>query len=46
MCRIVPDLAVIATPAATIPGLIGELGKKGCRAAVVVTAGFGEGRIW
>jgi acetyltransferase len=38
-----PDLAVLATPPATIPGIIGELGAKGCRAAVVVTAGFGEG---
>ena len=38
-----PELAVIATPPATIPGLIGELGARGCRAAVVVTAGFGEG---
>ncbi|MFZ4806408.1 MAG: GNAT family N-acetyltransferase [Hyphomicrobiaceae bacterium] len=34
-----PDLAVIATPAATIPGLIDELGRKGCRAAVIITAG-------
>ena len=38
-----PDLAVIATPPATVPGLIGELGARGCRAAVVITAGFGEG---
>ena len=38
-----PDLAVIATPPDTVPGLIGQLGKKGCRAAVVITAGFGEG---
>ena len=38
-----PDLAVIATPPATVPGLIAELGARGCRAAVVVTAGFGEG---
>ena len=38
-----PDLAVIATPPAAIPGLIAELGARGCRAAVVVTAGFGEG---
>ncbi|MDR3507475.1 MAG: bifunctional acetate--CoA ligase family protein/GNAT family N-acetyltransferase [Caulobacteraceae bacterium] len=38
-----PDLAVIATPPGTVPGLIAELGAKGCRAAVVVTAGFGEG---
>lgn len=42
-----PDLAVVATPPATIPGLIGELAEKGCRAAVVITAGVGsdiEGR--
>jgi acetyltransferase len=38
-----PDLAVIATPPAPVPGLIAELGARGCRAAVVVTAGFGEG---
>jgi acetyltransferase len=40
---VVPDLAVIATPPKTVPGLIAELGQRGCRAAVVVTAGFGEG---
>jgi acetyltransferase len=40
---IMPDLAVLATPPETIPGLIAELGARGCRAAVVVTAGFGEG---
>jgi acetyltransferase len=40
---LVPDLAVLATPPDSVPGLIGELGAKGCRAAVVVTAGFGEG---
>lgn len=38
-----PDLAVIATPPAPVPGLIAELGASGCRAAVVITAGFGEG---
>jgi acetyltransferase len=37
------DLAVIATPADTVPGLVAELGRAGGRAAVVVTAGFGEG---
>jgi len=37
-----PDLAVIATPAATVPGLIDELGARGTRAAIVVTAGFGD----
>jgi acetyltransferase len=39
---VAPDLAVIATPPATVPGLIAELGARGTRAAVVVTAGFGE----
>ncbi len=34
-----PDLAVIATPPATIPNLIAELGLKGSRAAVVISAG-------
>ncbi len=38
-----PDLAVIATPPATVPGLIGELGAIGTKAAIVITAGFGEG---
>jgi acetyltransferase len=36
----VPDLAVIATPAASVPGLVAELGARGCRAAVVISAGF------
>lgn len=35
-----PDLAVICTPPDTVPGLIAELGAHGCRAAVVITAGF------
>ncbi|MFC3684641.1 bifunctional acetate--CoA ligase family protein/GNAT family N-acetyltransferase [Hydrogenophaga luteola] len=35
-----PDLAVICTPAATVPGLIAQLGERGTRAAVVVTAGL------
>lgn len=35
-----PDLAVIATPASTLPGLVSELGARGCRAAVVISAGF------
>lgn len=35
-----PDLAVIATPAATVPDLVAELGARGCRAAVVISAGF------
>ena len=38
-----PDLAVIATPPDTVPGLIADLGRRGCAGAVVITAGFGEG---
>ena len=38
-----PDLAVICTPPDTVPGLVAELGARGTRAAVVITAGFGEG---
>jgi acetyltransferase len=37
-----PDLAVICTPPDTVPGLIDELGRRGTKAAVVITAGFGE----
>lgn len=37
-----PDLAVIATPPATIPKLIAELGEAGTKGAVVITAGFTE----
>jgi acetyltransferase len=36
----VPDLAVIATPPATIPQLIADLGRRGTRAAVVISAGM------
>jgi len=36
-----PDLAVICTPPDTVPGLIGELGARGTRAAIVLTAGLG-----
>jgi acetyltransferase len=38
-----PELAVICTPPKTVPGLIADLGKRGTRAAIVITAGFGEG---
>ena len=36
------DLAVIATPAVTIPGIIRELGDAGVEAAIVLSAGFRE----
>jgi acetyltransferase len=35
-----PALAVICTPPATVPGLIAELGERGTRAAIVMTAGL------
>ena len=41
---IVPDLAVICTPPATVPGLVAELGAKGTKAAIVLTAGLGEAK--
>ncbi len=34
----VPDLAIIATPPAAVASLITELGSRGCRSAVVITA--------
>jgi acetyltransferase len=36
------DLAVIATPAPTVPALIEQCGAAGVRSAVVVSAGFSE----
>jgi acetyltransferase len=36
------DLAVIATPAATVPGIMRQCGEKGVAAAVVISAGFSE----
>jgi len=36
------DLAVITTPATTVPGIIESCGEYGIRAAVVISAGFRE----
>ena len=36
------DLAVLTVPAAAVAGVIDECGRKGVRAAVVITAGFRE----
>jgi acetyltransferase len=38
-----PDLAIICTPAPSVPQLIADLGARGTRGAIVVTAGFAEG---
>jgi acetyltransferase len=40
---VVPELAVVSTPAEVVPDVVAELRDKGCKAVVVVTAGFGEG---
>ena len=40
-----PDLAIICTPPATVPGLIAELGARGTRAAVVLTKGLDQARV-
>ncbi|MFU0504626.1 bifunctional acetate--CoA ligase family protein/GNAT family N-acetyltransferase [Pseudaminobacter sp. NGMCC 1.201702] len=36
----IPDLGVIMTPPRTVPGIIAALAARGCRAAVVITAGL------
>jgi acetyltransferase len=36
----IPELAVICTPPATVPQLIDELGARGTRAVIVLTAGL------
>jgi acetyltransferase len=36
----VPELAVICTPPATVPGIVAALARAGTRAAVVLTAGL------
>ncbi|MBI5278015.1 MAG: GNAT family N-acetyltransferase [Burkholderiales bacterium] len=38
-----PELAVICTPAATVPGLVAHLGQRGTKAAIVISAGLREG---
>ncbi len=37
-----PDLAVIATPARTVPGIIADAGASGVKAAVILSSGFAE----
>lgn len=40
---VVPELAIISTPPDVVPAVVAELREKGCKAAVIITAGFGEG---
>lgn len=37
-----PELAIVVTPAASVPAVIEEAGAAGTRAAVVLTSGFAE----
>ena len=37
-----PDLAIVAIPAQRVPAVVGELGQRGARAALLLTSGFGE----
>ncbi|MCO7228028.1 acetate--CoA ligase family protein [Halomonas sp. CnH100-B] len=37
-----PELALLCTPAATVPALIAECGHRGVKGAVILASGFGE----
>ena len=37
-----PELALICTPAASVPGLIAECGRRGIKGAVILASGFAE----
>ncbi|MFP4138350.1 MAG: acetate--CoA ligase family protein [Halomonas sp.] len=37
-----PALALLCTPAATVPGLIAECGRRGIKGAVILASGFAE----
>ena len=36
------DLAIIATPAKTVPGIVAECGRAGVDGIIIISAGFGE----
>jgi acetyltransferase len=38
---VAPELGVICTPAATVPSIIAQLGERGTRAAIILSAGMG-----
>ena len=37
------DLAIIATPAVSVPGILSDCGRVGITRAIILSAGFGEG---
>jgi acetyltransferase len=42
---IVPDLAVICTPAPTVPQIVADAAARGTRAAIVITSGLGAREV-
>ncbi|MBK3735444.1 GNAT family N-acetyltransferase [Azospirillum brasilense] len=42
---VTPDLAVICTPAATVPATVEALGNRGTKAAIVISSGFSKEQI-
>ncbi|MBU1450015.1 MAG: acetate--CoA ligase family protein [Proteobacteria bacterium] len=38
----IPELAVVLTPAATVPGLVRDCGQKGIKRLIIETGGFSE----
>ena len=41
----VPDLAVVATPISTVPGVVGECTKRGVGGAIIISAGGKEAGV-
>lgn len=40
---VAPELGVVVVPAAGVPGVVDALGRRGCKAVVVISAGLGRG---
>jgi acetyltransferase len=38
----IPELALIATPASTVPDIVDEIGKAGVKSVIIISAGFKE----
>ena len=36
------DVALIATPAKTVPAVLADCGKRGVKGAIILATGFGE----
>ncbi|MEO7689249.1 MAG: bifunctional acetate--CoA ligase family protein/GNAT family N-acetyltransferase [Sphingomonas sp.] len=42
---VAPDLAIVVTPATTVPGIVAALGEKGTKVAVIISAGLHDPEI-